>query len=249
MILALWATPRSTSTAFEWMMRQRGDVTCFHEPWNEVYYYGEDRRSDREAHVDPVPGRTYAAVWRELTAAAPAFVKDFAYSVEHELGETELAALTHTFLVRDPERVIQGLARHWPDCTWEEVGFESLHRLFQRVADRDGAVPPVISSADLLDDPAGTVNAYCRAVGIPFVAEAMEWESGERREVSWYGEGTGPWHDDLRASTGIQRSTTEYPPLGDDPRLVELHQRAVPLYEDLASHALTPIAPDESPGS
>lgn len=26
-ILALWATPRSTSTAFEWMMRQRGDYS------------------------------------------------------------------------------------------------------------------------------------------------------------------------------------------------------------------------------
>jgi hypothetical protein len=24
----LWATPRSTSTAFEWMMRMRGDMAC-----------------------------------------------------------------------------------------------------------------------------------------------------------------------------------------------------------------------------
>jgi len=38
MFLTLWATPRSTSTAFEWMMRQRGDFDCYHEPWNELYY-------------------------------------------------------------------------------------------------------------------------------------------------------------------------------------------------------------------
>ena len=31
-IVALWAVPRSTSTAFEWMMRQRGDIDCLHEP-------------------------------------------------------------------------------------------------------------------------------------------------------------------------------------------------------------------------
>jgi len=36
-ILALWATPRSTSTAFEWMMRMRGDMECFHEPFVEAY--------------------------------------------------------------------------------------------------------------------------------------------------------------------------------------------------------------------
>ena len=41
-ILVLWATPRSTSTEFEWMMRPRGDLTCFHEPFGEAWYKGED---------------------------------------------------------------------------------------------------------------------------------------------------------------------------------------------------------------
>ena len=41
-ILVLWGTPRSTSTAFEWMMRTRGDMTCFHEPFGEAWYQGEE---------------------------------------------------------------------------------------------------------------------------------------------------------------------------------------------------------------
>ena len=41
-IVALWAVPRSTSTAFEWMMRQRGDIACLHEPFGEAWYQGED---------------------------------------------------------------------------------------------------------------------------------------------------------------------------------------------------------------
>ena len=247
MFLVLWATPRSTSTAFEWMMRQRGDFTCFHEPWNELYYYGEDRRSDRDGDVAARPGHTYAATWGQLETAADrgsVFVKDFVYSVEHQLegeaGERRLARMTHTFLVREPRRVVQGLARHWPDCTFEEVGFASLHRLFERVAERDGVAPPVMSSDDLLDDPAGTVRAYCRAVGIDFLPGSLEWEAGDRSEVSWYGEGTGPWHDSLRQSTGITRPTTEYPPLEDDPRLLELHERSLPHYEALLAHALAP---------
>ena len=52
-ILALWATPRSTSTAFERVMSNRGDLTCLHEPFSEAFYYGEDRRNDRYFKADP----------------------------------------------------------------------------------------------------------------------------------------------------------------------------------------------------
>ncbi len=148
--------------------------------------------------------------------------------------------MPHTFLIRDPRRVVQGLAKHWPDCTWDEVGFEWLHRLFHGLAERDGAPPPVMFSEDLLDDPAGTARAYCAAVGIPFIAEALVWEAGDRREVSWYGEGTGPWHDNLRESTGIQRPTTGYAPLEDTPRRLEFYERSVPLFEDLLQYRFAP---------
>ena len=37
-ILVLWAVPRSTSTAFERMMKQRGDHEIAHEPFGEVWY-------------------------------------------------------------------------------------------------------------------------------------------------------------------------------------------------------------------
>ncbi len=243
MFLTLWATPRSTSTAFEWMMRQRGDFACHHEPWNELYYYGEDRVSQRDAHVEARDGHNYAAVWKSLSdesRAGHVFVKDFVYSVEHTLTDDHLDEITHTFLIRDPERVVQGLAKHWPDCTWDEVGFESLHRLFHRIAERDGKPPSVMYSGDLLDDPAGTAAAYCDAVGIPFVADALEWEAGDRSDVSWYGEGTGPWHDNLRASTGIKPPKTTYPPLEETPRLFELCQRAQPLFDEMREYALVP---------
>ena len=40
-IVALWAVPRSTSNAFEWMMRQRGDLDCLDEPFDEAWYQCE----------------------------------------------------------------------------------------------------------------------------------------------------------------------------------------------------------------
>lgn len=159
-MLVLWATPRSTSTAFEWMMRQRGDFTSF----NEAYSYGSDRRSQGDANVLETEGLSFSAVWSSLAEAEamnPVFVKGFAYSVEHDLTDERLAGITSTFLLRDPRRVIQGLANYWPDCTRDQVGFVALHRLFHRVANRDGVAPPVLLSADLLDRSAQATRAFC----------------------------------------------------------------------------------------
>jgi len=244
MFLALWATPRSTSTAFEWMMRQRGDFHCVHEPFNEVYYYGEDKRSNRE-EVEPRPGHTYDSVWAELLAQGrktSVFVKEHAYSVGDDLDEERFAAIDqHSFLLRDPKRVIQGMAKYWPDVEFEEVGFEALHLLFDRVAESTGAVPPVVHSDDLLRRPRETTEAYCKAVDIPFIEEALSWEAGPRTEVKWYGSGDNPWHDNLTNSTGFSQPKTQYPPLEDDARLVELYERSVPHYEALDSHRLVPL--------
>ena len=103
--------------------------------------------------------------------------------------------------------------------------------------------PAVIDASDLIGDPEVTIRAYCDAVGIRFVAEVLEWSQGEPTEVSWYGEGAGPWHDKLRQSTGIQPPRTEYPPLEAIPRLYELYERCLPLYHAMAAHKLPPTMP------
>ena len=85
-ILALWALPRSRSTAFEQMMRERKDHHCLHEPFGEAWYLGEDRRCPPQRAGGPKPGLTSASVWSDLRAAAetgPVFVKEFPHYVTH----------------------------------------------------------------------------------------------------------------------------------------------------------------------
>ena len=70
-IVALWAVPRSTSTAFEWMMRQRGDMDCLHEPFGEAWYQGEDPFWPRFKQGDKTtPGLTIESVWNDIKARA-----------------------------------------------------------------------------------------------------------------------------------------------------------------------------------
>jgi len=240
-ILALWATPRSTSTPFEWMMRQRGDYLVHHEPFNEAYYYGTDRISPRDKDVAPNPEVSFTSVCTGLleeARTANVFVKDFAYSIMHMIDDAFLGRYTHSFLIRDPAKVLPSLYHHWPDFNGDEAGFAPLRRLFDMVCERDGRAPPVITSDDLLDHPHGTVEAYCGAVGIPFLAEALTWDSGKRDEVSWYDGGS--WHGNLRGSTGIERQARNYVDIGDDDRLRRAYDEALPHYQALLGHKLEP---------
>ena len=183
-ILALWATPRSTSTAFETVMKNRGDMTCFHEPYNEAFYRGVEHRLNRyfvaDPSIEPISGLTITSVHEELVTLAarePVFVKDFAYSIIHKASDRFLDAFAHSFLIRDPEKVITSMHARWPDIALAEIGFEDLRTLFDRVADRAGKAPPVIDSDDLLDSPHAGMAAYCEAVGIPFLPAALSWEA------------------------------------------------------------------------
>ncbi len=240
-ILALWATPRSTSTAFEWMMRMRGDMTCFHEPFGEAWYQGDDARWPRINPDSPrVPGLTFQGVWEKLRAAAaqgPVFSKDFPHYIEHMWTDAFLAHFTHSFLIRDPAKVATSMFKHWPDFVLEETAIPEQRELFDRLCDLHGEIPPVIDSDDLLEDPVGLVAAYCDAVNIPFMTAALSWEPGDRSDVSWYDGGS--WHANLRTSDGLKPQPRTYIEISDAPdRVQEIYHTVLPHYEAMHKHRL-----------
>ena len=51
--IALWAVPRSISTAFERVFVERDDFEVLHEPFSASYYRGSDRLSHRYADEAP----------------------------------------------------------------------------------------------------------------------------------------------------------------------------------------------------
>ena len=245
-ILALWATPRSTSTAFEKVMENRGDMACFHEPYNEAFYYGEHRRVDRYFNADPnlqpTQGLTLTLVHEKMTNLAEAkqvFIKDFAYSILHIADDQFLDAFTHTFLIRNPEKVITSMHSRWPDVALGEIGFEDLHTLFNRVADRDGNAPPVIDSDELLNNVEFGMRTYCETVEIPFIPEAMNWETNQsiQQNPTWNKDEHG-FHDSLKSSKGFMKQKREYPSLHSSSDMMRLYDASMPHYEFLFKHRL-----------
>lgn len=242
-IVALWAVPRSTSTAFEWMMRQRGDITCLHEPFGEAWYQGEAPLWPRVREDSlRVPGLTLESVWdtmQNLAKKGPVFSKDFPHYIDHMWDDEMLSHFTHSFLIRNPAMTITSMYDKWPDFHEKEVGFAEQRELFERLMDKTGSPPPVIDSDDLLQNPAGIVETWCEAVGLPFIESALSWEPGARDEVSWWDGGS--FHANLRNSDGLKpQPRKSYINIDEAPaRVQDVYERVLPHYEFMRKYTLS----------
>ena len=248
-IYVLWATPRSTSTAFEWMMRMRGDLACFHEPFGEAWYFGDDACAPRLTADSPrKPGVSYASVLDKIQRAAkqrPVFSKDMPQNVEHLWSDEFLNHFHHSFLIRDPAKVLSSLQRSYDKAgdhegfTAQEIGFAEQRRLFDILSDKHGQAPVVIDSDDLLQDPHAMVESYCNAIGIPFIADALSWKPGERGDVLWYDGDDSIWHQSLKDSDGLKSQKNRLICMDDlPPKMQALYEEFLPHYQHLHQYRL-----------
>lgn len=231
-MIALWAVPRSASTAFERMVAERGDLAVVSEPFSIPYYDGPEARSQRFGRT--APHATFASVRDELLrgGTAPVFVKDMTYQVLPALDDELIDTANHTVLIRDPAYSLPSLARQWSDFTSEEAGFTAAVDVVRRL-DARGASVAVIDTADLRQDPVGLLETWCDHAGLVFDPAALHWEPGmapgwER----WEG-----WHRTTAATSGFL-GPEGAPPVVADPRLGEAISEATSLYAALRDRRL-----------
>ncbi len=231
--VALWAVPRSISTAFERVFVERDDFEVLHEPFSDAYYYGPDRMSDRYADAEPKEGYSFDNVLANVLEPREkrVFVKDMAYQAKKVLSPEFASRFVNTFIVRDPKYVLVSLYKMWPDFTFEETGYEDLHKLF-KYATEGGEDVAVVDAMTFSENPSGVLAAYCEHLEIPFRSGSLSWES---RDVEHWDSWEG-WHDDAEQSTGIEPATRRDPELPEE--LEEVYERCLPYYYELAAHAI-----------
>jgi hypothetical protein len=231
-ILALWSPPRARSTVFYRAMLERGDLLALHEPFCNVADYGETDVDGRLVRS----GTELIAAMRD--AGRPVFFKD---TTDHHYPEVLadrdfLTRATHTFLIRPPDQIVASYAALRPEMTVEEVGLEHLHEIFTAVRDATGHTPLVVDSDDLVTDPPGTMAAYCDAVGLPFLADALTWQPSDRAE--W--RRSSRWHQGASDSTGIERRSASYARTAEnDAELAAFVAHHEPFYRELYAHRLS----------
>lgn len=205
-IIVLWCHPRSMSTVIERVMRERGDCTCFHEPFLHHYYIDRAVRDLPHFDVDPATPTTYAEIRDGLLAAAQqgaVFVKDMSYYVVPTLfDDAEFAArVTHSFLIRDPVASILSHHKLDPGVTREEIGLEAQWRHVSWLIETTGETPVVVEAESVQRDAQAIIGAYWRRIGLPLVADAFEWSSDDIPD-DW--RQVAGWHETVSTSGAIR---------------------------------------------
>jgi hypothetical protein len=235
-VFALWSAPRTRSTAFYRSMVERGDMTMLHEPFCKLRDFGKAEAGTRT--FDSV--ESLLAWLRDETQDIQVFLKDHpatAY-LQDVLDDSKfLAEARHAFLIRRPEEIAASsyaLSRG-RGLSMNALGLETLCKVRDAARDAGADVSVVIDSDDLVTRPESTMAAYCEAVGLPFMPEALTWEPGELPEWHPYAR----WHVDASASSGFERSQHVYPDTvlnSPEPAQVIAHHR--PFYERLYAQRL-----------
>ena len=209
-IIALWSHPRSMSTAFERIMRSRGDLQCLHEPFMYDYYVHRTTRVIPHFEVQPEHPQSYDDIRALILAkaeAGPVFFKDMSYYVMPHLMADEAFArrITHTFLIRDPMASIVSYAKLDPEVSLMEIGLEAQWRHVEALRALTGMRPIVVQSEKVQNDPAGQMKAYWSALGLADLPHALHF--GDEVPTDW--QQVSGWHQDVMASKFIRPWTDE----------------------------------------
>jgi hypothetical protein len=237
--IAMWSGPRNISTAMMRSFEARGDTAVTDEPFYAAYLQRTgidhplrnkviasqsiDSREVAAALVGPVPGGKPIWYQKHMTLHLLAgFEQDW------------MSQVLNAFLIRDPPAVLASYAAKRTHVTLADLGFVQQRRLFEREAERLGAPPPVVDAADILANPARTLERLCRALGIVYTASMLGWPRGPRpTDGVW----APAWYQSVERSTGFEARGLESA-VALPPPLRRLADEAQPHYEALKVYCL-----------
>ncbi|TVQ35574.1 MAG: HAD family hydrolase [Geminicoccaceae bacterium] len=233
----MWSGPRNLSTAMMRSFENRADCVVWDEPFYAPYLlltgidhplraatlaaWENDAAVVAERCIGPIP-----------EGAAVFYQKHMTHHMVDGVPLDWMDHVTNAFLIRRPEAVVASYEAKRAELTLADLGFWEQRRLFERVADRLGAAPPVVDADDVRRAPEATLRALCAALGIAFDAAMLAWPSGPRASD---GPWAAHWYDSVQRSTGF---TPPDPPKQLSAERQRLADDALPHYEALAAFAL-----------
>ena len=232
-LIAMWAAPRSRSTAFFRYMLEHGGLVALHEPFDNIADHGS---TVVNGHPVCHPAELITTLLG-LAGTSTVFLKETT-DRRHQAVLTDRRFLTearHTFLIRSPAEIAASYYALRPELAMSEIGLEHAYDLYQAILAVGGAQPVVVDSDDLTADPAATMAAYCAAVGIPFSRPALRWAPGHRDE--W--RPSARWHARVSESTGFTQSATSYETTtANNTKLARFSAHHEPFYRALRAHRI-----------
>lgn len=238
--IAMWSGPRNVSTALLRSWGNRADCAVWDEPLYAHYLthyqpdhpgipeiiaaHENDWRKVVEALIGPVPG-----------GKAIHYQKHMAHHMLPHIDDEWLAGVSNAFLIRDPAEVLLSMSKVMETVTLRDTGFSDQFRLFTKVRELTGEIPPVVDARDIGTDAEGTLRALCAALKVPFDPAMLSWPPGPRdSDGAW----AKHWYDNVNRSTRFQPWKPRTEPLPD--RVKPLLDELTAIYEAMHRHRQVP---------
>ncbi|GAA0573460.1 hypothetical protein [Caenispirillum bisanense] len=239
--IAMWSGPRNISTAMMRAWENRPDTVVVDEPFYAAYLAATGIDHPGRAEVLASQPTDWREVARQVAdeplpdGATVFYQKHMTHHMLPQIGLEWMDGLRHAFLIRDPREVVASYTQKRADCELADIGVVRQAELFDRVADRLGAAPPVVDGRDVLTDPRGVLGALCAALGVPFLDAMLAWPAGRRASDGVW---APHWYASVEASTGFGPPPPPASPL--PPQYARVAEAAMPWYERLHAHRLRP---------
>lgn len=204
--IAMWSGPRNISTALMRAWGSRPDTYVCDEPLYAHYLLSTGRDHPGRAEIlrehDTHPGRVIAWLTGEVPEGKRIFYqKHMAHHLLPDVERDWLSEVRHAFLIREPEEMLTSLIGVTPDPRLDDTGLPQQWELFERAVAERGTTPPVIDARDVLENPAGLLNALCEALDVPFMECMLSWEPGPRPTDGVWAK---HWYASVEASTAFR---------------------------------------------
>ena len=155
------------------------------------------------------------------------YMKHMAFHMEPEFPLDWAERCVNVHLIRHPARVVASYVAKRDNPVMRDIGFEAQLAIFERLPG------PVVDSTDILRDPEAALRRLCDEIDLGFDHSMLSWPAGPK---PFDGVWAPHWYGSAHRSTGFAGSEAPLPELEGEAR--DLVERALPIYERLATEAL-----------
>ncbi|XP_077998748.1 uncharacterized protein LOC144451719 [Glandiceps talaboti] len=247
--IIIWTTVRAMSTAIQRVLVNSPDVKAYQELYSDAFFHGADRIGKLRINTPVTPGFKFQEIKDKLESTdikeRYVVLKDFAEAVLPKL-EYLPVGYTHTFLIRNPKKVLASLyklGQKYPN-EWESdllddhfSSAKALWELFQYLSSHVTQQPIIVIDADdVRNDPPIMFKKYCDAVGLHFDESMLHWEANTRPDfLSPFWEN---WFTDIIKSDGFKKRSPGQPNVDVDVSVLprefqEVIEESMPYYNKL----------------
>jgi len=239
--IAMWSGPRNLSTAMMYSFAQRSDTSVVDEPFYAAYLATTDIQHAMYQEIIDA-GQTDATKVADYCVGTnpqqkPVFYqKQMTKHMIPSFNREWIYQVCNVFLIRDPARVIASYHAKHEDPELADIGVKEQLALFEMISQKSGSAPTVIDSADILENPELMLTALCKAIGIEFQPNMLNWTAGPK---DYDGVWAPHWYKSVWQSTGFAAPDNKQVEIPE--HLLGLLETANSYYDRLKGYAI--VAP------